>query len=169
MRRFALTAVLATTLATAALATPASAQAIGQTIDVGGWKISATKNADGSSMCNATLVYDDKSIIGFAANNDKQVFFLVSEPTANLTKNEETQVKFHIDDAAPITGTGIATSSTMLVVPVPSERVSSVFKAMMGGDTLFISLGADEFEEPLKGSSNAIQALAKCEGNLPTR
>ena len=156
-------------MALCALALPASAQKVGQTIDVGGWKISSSTNADGSTGCSATFVYDDKSVIAFALDNDDTHMFIVSEPTAKMTAGSQTQLTYRIDDGKTIGGMGIAADATTLAVPIPSDSVGEVYAAFKAGNSLFIKLGKEEFEEPLDGSSNAIAALAACQDNLPPR
>ena len=141
----------------------------GETLDVGGWKIFSSKNNDGSTMCAATFTYDDKSVIGFTTDNDKDTFFLVSEPTAKMTAGDKYQVKFRVDKGKTITGMGIASTAEMMVVPVASADVGPVFTSFMKGNSLFITMGKEEFEEPLEGSNDAIVALAKCENGLPPR
>lgn len=164
MRRLALAAVLA-----AAFATPSFAQKVGETIDVGGWKLSSSTNKDGSTGCSATFVYDDKSLIGFSIDNDNFTAFLVSEPTAKMTAGQKYQVKFRIDSGKTVTGMGIATDATMVVVPVPDTDVNAVFKAFMAGNSLFITMGGTEFEEPLQGSNDALLAMANCARGMPPR
>ena len=47
--------------------------------------------------------------------------------------------------------------------------VGGIYKAFQVGNSLYIKLGSEEFEEPLDGSSDAIDALMKCRDNLPAR
>ena len=156
-------------LALCAFALPATAQKVGQSLDVGGWKIASDLNADGSTGCTATFVYDDKSVIAFALDNDNTHMFIVSEPTAKMTAGQQTQLTYRIDDGKNITGLGIAANTTTLAVPIPPDALDGVYAAFKAGNSLFIKLGREEFEEPLDGSSNAITALAKCQDNLPPR
>ena len=150
-------------LAFCAFALPASAQKVGQTIEVGGWKISSDTNADGSTGCTATFVYDDKSVIAFALDNDNTHMFIVSEPTAKMTAGSQTQLTYRIDDGKTIGGMGIAANATTLAVPIPPDSLDDIYAAFKAGNSLFIKLGKEEFEEPLDGSSNAITALAACQ------
>ena len=152
-----------------ALALPAAAQKVGQSIDVGGWKIASDANPDGSVGCTATFVYDDKSVIAFALDNDDTHMFIVSEPTAKMAQGAQTQLTFRIDNGKAISGFGIAANPTTLAVPIPDDALDSVYAAFKAGNSLFIKLGSEEFEEPLDGSSNAITALAKCQDSLPPR
>lgn len=164
MRNLALLA-----LAAAAFVSPALAQKVGQTIDVGGWKISMALNTDGSTGCTATYVYDDKSIIAFSVDNDETHMFIVSEPTAKMTKGQQVQLTYRIDSGFKTTGMGIAASETMLAVPIPESDIDKVYKAFQRGNSLFISLGKEEFEEPLAGSNDALGALGTCQEKLPAR
>jgi hypothetical protein len=147
---------------------PASAQKLGETIDVGGWKVSMSTNKDGSTGCTALYQYDDKSIIGFSADNDDTHMFLVSEPTAKMTEGKQFNMTYRIDKGKPIPGLGVAASTTMLVSPMIGD-VQAIYKAFMAGNSLFITMGNEEFEEPLDGSSDAINALGECFKNLPPR
>lgn len=154
----------------AALAgSPALAQKIGQTIDVGGWKVSSQVNKDGSTGCSATFVYEDKSTITFALDNDHVHMFIVSEPSAKMTAGSQTTLRYRIDNGKGLSGLGIAASSTMLAVPIPDADIDTVYAAFMRGNRLYISLGNDEFEEPLEGSNDAIGALSECQDKLPAR
>lgn len=163
MTRFAL--IIAGLLA---LGSPAMAQKLGQTIDVGGWKVTMDKNKDGSTGCSAMFVYDDKSIIGFTVDNDDTHMFLVSEPAAKMKEGQQTPITYRVDRLGTFSGVGIAASPTMLVVPI-TANYDKVYSAFMAGNTLFIKLGGEEFEEPLDGSSKAISALSACQDNLPKR
>ncbi len=150
-------------------AAPAWAQKVGQTIDVGGWKISSQTNKDGSTGCAATFVYDDKSMISFALDNDHVHMFIVSEPSAKMKEGSQTSLKYRIDKGPSFSGTGIAASSTLLAVPIADGQMDKVYDAFMRGNTLYISLGDMDFEEPLEGSSDAISALSACQDKLPKR
>lgn len=150
-------------------ASPAMAQKVGQTIDVGGWKVSSQVNKDGSTGCSASFVYDDKSTITFALDNDPVHMFIVSEPSAKMTSGSQTTLRYRIDNGKSFTGVGIAASSTMLAVPIAAGDTDAVYDAFMRGNNLYISLGNEEFEEPLEGSSNAISALSACQDTLPPR
>lgn len=156
-------------VAVAALATPALAQKVGQTIDVGGWKLESSVNKDGSTGCSATFVYDDKSVIAFAVDNDDTHMFIVVEPTAKMVEGQQTQLTYRIDKGKNIVGMGIAANPVTLAVPIPSGDVDAIYRAFKVGNSLFIKLGKEEFEEPLDGSSDAIDALGKCQSNLPAR
>jgi hypothetical protein len=149
--------------------TPALAQKVGQTIDVGGWKITSQANKDGSTGCAATYVYDDKSIISFSLDNDNVHMFIVSEPTAKMKEGSQTSLRYRIDNGRSFSGVGIAASSTLLAVPMADADMDRIYDEFMRGNTLFISLGNDDFEEPLEGSSNAITALSGCQERLPAR
>ena len=155
--------------AVSAFAFPALAQKLGQTIDVGGWKISMASNTDGSTGCTATYLYDDKSIIAFSLDNDDTHMFLVSEPTAKMTKGDQVRMTYRIDSGFKTSGLGIAVSETMLAVPIPDSDVDKIYKAFQRGNSLFISLGKEEFEEPLAGSNDAIGGLSACQDKLPAR
>ena len=163
MTRLALVAA-----ALVALALPTKAQKLGETIDVGGWKVSMEKNKDGSTRCTALFVYDDKSIIGFSVDNDDTHMFLVSEPSASMKEGQQSPITYRVDQLGTFSGVGIAASPTMLVVPITSDY-SKVYGALMAGNSLFIKLGKEEFEEPLDGSSKAISTLSTCQDTLPKR
>jgi hypothetical protein len=164
MRHFICAAVLASLVSTSALA-----QKVGQTIDVGGWKISSELNKDGSTGCAATFVYEDKSIIAFTLDNDHVHMFIVSEPTAKMKEGSQTSLRYRIDNGKSFSGVGIAASSTLLAVPMADADLDKIYDAFMRGNTLYISLGDLDFEEPLEGSSNAISALSDCQAKLPVR
>ena len=153
-------------LGVSAYVSPASAQKLGESIDVGGWKVSMSTNKDGSTACLALFQYDDKSIIGFSSDNDDTHMFLVSEPTAKMTEGKQFNMTYRIDSGKPIPGLGVAASSTMLVSPIIGD-VGTIYKAFMAGNNLYVTLGGEEFEEPLVGSSNAIDALGECFRSLP--
>ena len=161
--------LLIATLLAAVTASPAFAQKLGQTIDVGGWKIEMGANKDGSTGCTASFTYDDKSIIAFSVDNDDVHMFIVSEPTAKMVAGSQTKISYKIDKGKPFTGTGIAASPTLLAVPMEAADLDPIYTAFQKGDSLFISLGDIDFEEPLEGSSNAISALGDCQKTLPAR
>lgn len=152
-------AALLATLAVSA-APPAHAQAPGQTIEVGGWKISNSKNAAGLQTCVSIYIFDDKSIVGFSADTEGTTTFLFSEPDAKLTEGKQYPVSYKVDKDAPTVGTGVATSAEMLVVPEPNPDV--MFSKFIAGNALFVTVAGKTFEEPLDGSGDAIKALASC-------
>jgi hypothetical protein len=161
MRRHAALSALLVTLACA----PASAQAVGETIDVQGWKVHLDKNDDGSLTCAAMWKYDDKSAVGFAADSGNRTFLIISEPDAELKKNQKYQVKYNVDKSKQKTAMGVATSNTMLVVPI--EDPDTDFAAFGKAETLYASFGGDDYEEPLDSPHDAIQALGRCIANAP--
>ncbi len=154
MRPFATAAILA------ALTAPAMAQSPGQTIDVGGWKVSNHKNAAGLQTCATVLVFEDKSMVGFSADTEGTTMFLFSEPDAKLTEGKQYPITYRVDRDAPVSGTGIATSAEMLIVPEPNPDV--MFKKFIAGSSLFVTVSGKTFEEPLDGSGAAITALGSC-------
>ncbi len=164
MRPLMILALLAT-----ATASPAFAQKLGETIDVGSWKVAMSANKDGSTGCTASITYDDKSAIAFGVDNDDTHMFIVSEPTAKMAAGSQTNLSYKIDTGKPFTGVGVAASATLLAVPIQEADLDAVYAAFQKGDSLFISLGDQDFEEPLEGSSNAISALADCQAKLPPR
>ena len=149
--------------------TPALAQKVGQTLDVGGWKLASDLNKDGSTGCSATFVYPDKSIIAFTLDNDDVHMFIVSEPSAKMTAGSQARLSYRIDNGRSFNGVGIAASATMLAVPIAEADLDPIYGAFQRGNSLFIRLGDQEFEEPLDGSSNAISALSTCQDGLPSR
>lgn len=155
-------------LALSGIASPVFAQKLDETIDVGGWKVSMSANKDGSTGCTAMYQYDDKSIIGFTTDNDDTNMFLVAEPTAKMTEGKQFNMTYRIDNSKPFAGLGVAASTTMLVSPMIGD-VQAIYKAFMAGNSLFVTLGGEEFEEPLEGSKAAITALNDCAHTLPPR
>ena len=141
---------------------PAWAQAPGETVDVAGWKIHNDKNADGSQTCVAMWKFDDESMVGFGADTNKLTYLIVSEPEAELTKDQQIQVKYKVDGGKQRVATGIATSKVMVVIPISSPDTE--FAAFGAGTNLVVDFGGDSYEEPLGGSKNAIKALGQCIG-----
>ena len=152
----------AAALLAACLVLPAVAwaQAPGQTISVGDWKVSNSKNKEGVQTCATFVEFDDKSIVGFSAGTDGTTTFLVSEPDAALKENGQYPVSYQVDKNKAWLGTGIAVDAHMIVVPVPNP--DEVFQQFMAGNTLSVTAAGKSFDEPLDGSSNAITALASC-------
>lgn len=144
---------------------PAMAQAVGETIDVQGWKVHLDKNDDGSQTCAAMWKYDDNSSVGFAADSNNNTFLIVSEPDAGLKKNQKYQVKYKADKLKQKTAMGIATSGTMLVIPISDPDAD--FAAFGTAETLYASFGGDDYEEPLESAHDAIRALGRCIANAP--
>jgi hypothetical protein len=144
---------------------PAYGQAVGETIDVQGWKVHLDKNDDGTHTCAAMWKYEDKSAVGFAADTGNRTFLIISEPDAGLSKGEKYQVKYHVDKAKQKTVMGIATSSAMLVVPI--EDPDTDFTLFGKAETLYASFGGDDYEEPLDSPHDAIRALGRCIANAP--
>jgi hypothetical protein len=157
--------LIAAALLCSGMAGPAAAQAVGETIDVQGWKIHLDKNDDGTHTCAAMWQYDDKSAVGFAADTGNHTFLIVSEPDADLKKNQKVQVKYHVDETKTKTVMGIATSSVMLVIPISDPDTD--FAAFGSAKTLYADFGGDNYEEPLEGSRGAIRALGRCIANAP--
>lgn len=143
----------------------AQAQAVGETIDVKGWKVHLEGNDDGTYTCAAMWQFDDKSAVGFAADSGQHTFLIVSEPDAGLTKDREYPAKFHVDHGKPKAVTGIATSAVMLVLPIANPDVD--FAAMGAGKAVTVEFGGETYEEPLQGSHEAIRALARCIAAAP--
>lgn len=145
----------------AASAMPAFAQKAGETIDVGGWKVSRTVKPDGSfKTCTATMLYDDKSIVGFAGSTLAQTYIVAIEPDFKLTEGQTYAAKFHVDDDKPTAAEAIAADATTLVFPI--DNPAKVFTAIQKGNTLTIDAGGNSIDEPLGGSNDALAALAKC-------
>ncbi len=163
MRHVAPALRLAIVLALAAplfAASQARAQAPGETIDVGGWKVHSDKNDDGSQTCVAMWQFDDKSMVGFGADTNNLTYLIVSEPEAGLTKNQKVQFKYRVDAGKQKVATGIATSNQMVVVPIADPDAD--FNAFQAGNTLHVEFGGDTYDEALGGSGDAIKALATC-------
>jgi phosphopantothenoylcysteine synthetase/decarboxylase len=165
MRHTIATAAVLALAALAPVSGPASAQAVGETIDVQGWKLHLDRNDDGTHTCAAMWRYEDKSAVGFAADTGNHTFLVISEPDAELKKNQKYQVKYKVDKSKQKTAMGIATSSTMLVVPI--EDPDTDFAAFGNAETLYASFGGDDYEEPLESTKDAIRALGRCIANAP--
>jgi len=152
------------TLAAAALlfgGLPALAQSAGQTIDVGGWKVTRMHNPDGSfKQCNATMTYDDKSILGFAASAEKKVYVVIIEPEFKLTEGQVYKASYKLDGAPAVAADAIAASANTLVIPIASE--GPFMDGAMAANSLTIEAGGQTIEEPLDGSKNAINQLGEC-------
>lgn len=94
--------------------------------------------------------------------------FLVSEPTAKMNPGQQMQVTYRIDKTATFTGTGVAISDAMLAVGIEGSQ-DAIYAAFKSGSSLYVKMGMEEFEEPLDGSMNALNALGECQGTLPPR
>jgi hypothetical protein len=70
-----------------------------------------------------------------------------------------------VDKSKQKTAMGVATSNTMLVVPI--EDPDTDFAAFGKAETLYASFGGDDYEEPLDSPHDAIQALGRCIANAP--
>ena len=147
------------------LSAPARAQAIGETIDVQGWKLHLDKNADGSATCAAMWKYDDDSAVGFAADTNKNTFLIISEPEAELVKDRKYEVKYSVDGSKSKRTMAVATSTVMLIVPITDPDAD--FGAMGRGKALTVEFGGESYEEPLEKSRGAIQALGRCIAGAP--
>ena len=146
-----------------AFASPALAQKAGGAIEVGDWKVIDSRNDDGSfKSCVATLTYEDKSMVGFAATKAGETFFLVMEPDAKLTEGKIYPVRFQVDGGKAVLGQGVAADTHMVVVPV--ENPNKVFTDFAAGNALTLEVADKEYEEPLVGSAAAIKALGACAG-----
>lgn len=142
------------------LAQPAFAQAPGETIDVGGWKIHNQKNDNDSQTCVAMWKYDDDSSVGFGADTNNLTYLIVSEPAVSLIKDRQYEVKYHAGSGRTKTGMAIATSKVMLVLPIPDPDVD--FKAFAAAKNIVVEFSGNSYEEPMGGSQAAIKALAQC-------
>ncbi len=145
----------------AGFATPALAQKAGQEIDVGGWTISDTREADGSfASCVASFTWDDKSTFAVIKAKDKSTGIIVSEPTAGLTKEKVYPVSLQVDSGKAVLGMGVAVTEQALIVPL--EQPDPMLAQLAAGNMLTIAVAGKEHEEPLQGSANAIKALSAC-------
>ena len=142
-------------------AVPALAQDAGQTIDVGGWKVTRMHNPDGSfKQCNATIQYDDKSILAFAASAAKQVYIVIIEPDFKLTERQTYKAKYSLDGKAAVSADAVASDPTTLVIPVENDAV--FMPGAMAANNLKIEAGGQTVDEPLDGSKDAITQLGSC-------
>lgn len=142
-------------------AVPALAQSAGQTIDVGGWKVTRMHNPDGTfKQCNATMTYDDKSILAFAASAEKKVYVVIIEPEFKLTEGQTYKSSFRLDANPAVAADAIAASVKTLVIPIADD--DAFMSGAMTASTLTIEAGGQTIEEPLDGSKNAINQLAEC-------
>ena len=155
-------ALLSSLLAALFLSAPVNAQAPGQTIDVSGWKVHNDKNDDGSQTCVAMWKFDDESMVGFGADTNKLTYLIVSEPEAELTKDQQIVVKYKVDGGKPKTVKGTATSNVMIVIPISNPDQD--FATFGAGEKLAVEFGGESYEEPLAGSKTAIKALGRCIG-----
>jgi len=144
------------------LAGAAQAQAPGETIDVGGWKVHNDRNGDGSQTCVVMWKFDDDSTVGFGADTNKLTYLIVSEPEAELTKDQQIQVKYKVDGGKQKIAKGVATSKVMVVIPIATPDLD--FAAFGAGTNLIVEFGGETYEEPLGGSKAAIMALGQCIG-----
>ena len=152
-------------LAIIALPSVGHAQAVGETIDVQGWKVHLDKNADGSATCVAMWTFDDESAVGFAADTNKNTFLIVSEPEAELVKNRKYEVKYSVDGGKTKRVMAVATSKVMLVVPISDPDAD--FGAFGRAKAINVEFGGDTYEEPLEKARGAIQALGRCVVGAP--
>lgn len=140
---------------------PAMAQSAGETIDVGGWKVSRRNNPDGSfKQCNSVMTYDDNSVLGFVVNAAGKVFVVVVEPTLKLTEGQTYKAGVTIDKGATMAVDGVAAEPTMLVIPIAND--DAFMPAAIAGDALFVEFGGMVHENPLTGSGKAITQLGAC-------
>lgn len=140
---------------------PALAQSAGETVDVGGWKVTRLHEGDGSfKQCNSAFRYDDGSILAFVANKDEKVFVVLVEPTFKLTAGQVYKTEFYVDKAAPTPVDAMAADATTLVVPIAND--SAFMPAAINGNALFIEVGGKVSESPLDGSGKAIAQLGQC-------
>lgn len=153
--------ILAAALLLGLSAAPALAQSAGETVDVGGWKVTRMHNPDGSfKQCNSAMKYDDDSILAFAVNGAGKVFVVLVEPTFKFTEGQTYKSEFYIDKTVAIPVDAIAADATTLVIPVAKD--DAFMTAAMAGNSLFIEVGGKVSENPLTGSSKAIAQLATC-------
>ena len=138
------------------LAGAARAQAVGETIDLKGWKIHLSRNDDETYTCAAMWPFTNKSSIGFAADSAQHTFLIIDEPAADLTKDKEYSAKFHVDRGKSKAVTGIATSTSMLVMPISDPDTD--YAALGAGKAVTVEFGGKFYEKPLQGSHEAIRA-----------
>ena len=143
----------------------ARAQDVGDTIDVKGWKVHLERNDDGTYTCAAMWRFENESAVGFAADSAKNTFLVLSEPQAGLVKDRQYPAKFHVDGGKTKTVTGTATSTVMLVMPIADPDTD--FAALGAGNAVAIEFGGETHEKPLRGSHDAIRALARCIAGAP--
>ena len=149
--------ILLASLALAAIASPALAQPAGGTIDVGGWKVSDTRENGAFQGCSAVNKFDDGSIVGLAATKEV-TFLIVSEPKSGLTLKQKYQIKYSFDNGKQTTAEGEAHGPDTMLVPIPDSDVAP----FMSAGKLNLSYGGNDYEEPLDGSKDAVTQMSTC-------
>lgn len=141
---------------------PAVAQSAGQTIDVGGWKVTRTHKPDGAfEQCSSNIKYDDSSVLAFVVNNEGKVFVVLVEPTLKLIEGQVYKSEFYVDRKTATAVDAVAANATTLVLPIVKND-DAFMSAASAGNALFIESGGLVHENPLTGSGKAIDQLAAC-------
>ena len=147
-------------LVSCVLAPSAMAQKPGGTIEVGGWSIDDSREANGSfASCSAHFTWDDKSTIGFVRSK-ADTAVIMYEPTAKLVKDKIYPVSLQIDDNKAVLGMASALSAQTVIVMIPQPE--PMLAQLAAGNTLYLEVDGVDHNNPLQGSANALKALQAC-------
>lgn len=140
---------------------PALAQSAGETIDVGGWKLSRVHNEDKSfKQCNAVYEYDDGSALGIAVNAETKVFVVMKDPAFKFTDGRTYKASFYVDKSAETPVDAVSINATTIVFPIVKD--DAFMDAAAKGNALFIDIAGKTANNPLTGSGKAITQLGVC-------
>lgn len=157
MRRIILAALLA------AAALPAMAQDVGQTIDVGGWKIRRVQGEGKIQTCVALQPADDKTGVGFGATNQDQGFLMLIDNDGKMKPGTQIVLEYKIDSGATAKVSATAVNPNTLIAALGTiQDVSPFFTAVESGNGIHLETPDSTFDYSLRGSKAALAALGAC-------
>lgn len=153
----------ATILFAAPAMAPAIAQEIGQTIDVGGWKIRRVPGEGKIQTCVAVQQGDDKTAVGFGGTNQGQAFLMLIDNTSKLKPNSEVALEYKVDNGKNAKVAATAVNPSTIVAPLGTlNDVAPFFTAVEAGNNIHLETPDSTFDYSLTGSKAALAALEKC-------
>lgn len=143
--------------------TPALAQNVGESIDVGGWIVRRTQASETVQTCVAVTLADDKTGVGFGGSSDMKGFLLLVDGGGKFSPGEQYALEYRVDSGKTAKAQAMAAAAGTLVLPLGTlNDVAPLFTAVEGGDNIHLETDKSTYDYPLKGSKKALAALEAC-------
>ena len=155
--------LLAATPIVAPAYAPANAQDVGQTIDVGGWKVRRTQANPTTQTCVAVQQADDKTAVGFGVTSQGQAFLMLIDPGGKMKSGQDVALEYKVDAAKTTKVAATAANPSTLVATLGTiNDVSPFYTAVENGNDIHLETAESTFDYSLKGSKAALAALGTC-------
>ena len=146
------------------LASPALAQGVGESIEVGDWLVRRVQDAGGGiQTCVAAHPGDDQSAVAFGVTSEGKTFVMLIDPKSKQKPGKDYVLEYKVDSGKNIKTTATATNATTLIQVIGTMKdAGPFFTAVEAGDNIHLETDASTYDYPLKGSQTALAALEKC-------